>query len=193
MDKQELIASGVSQDSFLDEVCSMPGGECIRWCMQCGMCSASCPNVLAMDYSPRKIIALIRAEKRDEVLSSNSMWICASCYLCTVRCPKEVRPTALMHILESLAIRSGLVNRKTRTPVMYDSFIAMIKRSGRSCELELMTKYYLKTNPFAAIKMIPIGLKLLTRRRMPLRGEKIKGIKELRTIIDKAYALGGGK
>jgi heterodisulfide reductase subunit C/quinone-modifying oxidoreductase subunit QmoC len=76
---------------------------------------------------------------------------------------------------------------------MYDSFIAMIKRSGRSCELELMTKYYLKTNPFAAIKMIPIGLKLLTRRRMPLRGEKIKGIKELRIIIDKAYALGGGK
>ena len=51
----------VEEDGFLDEVCSVPGGECVNWCVQCGMCAASCPSVSWMDYSPRKMIALIRA------------------------------------------------------------------------------------------------------------------------------------
>lgn len=192
MNKQELMAR-VNEDGFLDEVCSMPGAECVRWCMQCGMCSASCPNVSRMDYSPRKIIALIRAEKRYEVLSSNSMWVCASCYLCTARCPKNVKPTDLMHTLECLAVRHGLANGKTKTPAMYRAFFDSIRSNGRVCEFSVMTKYYLKTNPLAAIKMIPMALKLLSHRRMPLRGEKIKGIEQLRTIIDRARALGGAE
>jgi heterodisulfide reductase subunit C len=197
MNKQELMVK-VNEDGFLDEICSLPGGECVRWCMQCGMCSASCPNISQMDYSPRKVIALIRAGKRYEVLNSNSMWICASCYLCTVRCPKDVKPTELMHILQCLAEQHGLVNGKTRTSVMHHAFIDMVKGNGRACELALMIKFYLRTNPFAMLKMAPLGLKLVLRGRMPLRGlllrgEKIKGTEELRTIIDKAHALGGVK
>lgn len=192
MNKQELMAR-VNEDGFLDEVCSMPGAECVRWCMQCGMCSASCPNVSRMEYSPRKIIALIRAGKRYEVLSSNSMWVCASCYLCTVRCPKDVKPTELMHTLECLALRHGLVNRKTSVPAMYRTFFDSIRNNGRVCEFNVMARYYLKTNPIAALKMLPLALKLLSHRRLHLRGEKIEGIEQLRAIIDKARALGGAE
>lgn len=192
MNKQELMVK-VNEDGFLDEVCSLPGGSCVRWCVQCGMCSASCPNVSQMEYSPRKIIALIRAGKKYEVLASNSMWVCASCYLCTVRCPKDVKPTELMHTLECLAVHYGLANRKTATPAMYQAFVDSIKRDGRVHEFGLMVRYYLKTNPFTAFKLLPVALKLLAHQRMPVRGEKIKGIEQVKAMMDKAHTLGGAQ
>jgi heterodisulfide reductase subunit C len=32
---------------------------------------------------------MIRAGKREAVLSSESVWMCTSCYNCIVRCPRE--------------------------------------------------------------------------------------------------------
>ncbi|HEX75714.1 MAG TPA: hypothetical protein G4O12_03930 [Dehalococcoidia bacterium] len=188
-----LKVEPAAPNPFLDEVCSTPGGECVRWCVQCGMCSASCPNVGKMDYSPRKIIALIRAGRRYDVLTSNSMWVCASCYLCTVRCPKDVKPTELMHALERLSFHHGLRHGATSTPAMYNAFVNSINNNGRVHELGVMSKFYLKTNPLAVLKMIPIGLKLLSRGRMPLKPRKIRGINQLKTIIEKANVLGGAQ
>ena len=176
---------------FMEEVCSIPGGEGVLWCAQCGMCSASCPNVAEMDYSPRKIIALIRAGKRQEVLSSNSMGVCLSCYLCTVRCPREVKITELMHALEGLAVRHNLSSSKTSTPTMHRLFVDTIKRNGRAHEFGLMFRYYLSTNPFAAIKMLPVALKLLIHGRMPIRARKIKGTEQIKAIIEESQVLGG--
>ena len=181
---------------FLDEVCSVPGGECIRWCAQCGMCSASCPNVAEMDYSPRKTIALIRAGRRYDVLTSNTMWVCASCYLCTARCPRDVKLTELMHALERLSAHGGLHYGKA-TPTLYKIFIANIESNGRICEVLMMLKFYFSTiftgkmNPLTAIKMLPVALKLLSHGRMPLKPEKIKGREQLKAMLERARALEG--
>jgi len=76
---------------------------------------------------------------------------------------------------------------------MYRTFFDSIRSNGRVCEFSVMMKYYVKTNPIAALKMIPVALKLLSHRRLHLRGEKIKEIEQLKTIIDKAHALGGAE
>ena len=137
-------------------------------------------------------------------MTSNSMWFCASCYLCTVRCPREVKPTELMHALECLAVRHGLSSERTSTPAMYRAFVDFVKSNGRIHELGFMSRFYLKTffsnlrtNPKAAVKtvslakMAPLGLALLRHGRLPLRARKIKETKQLHTIIEKAKALGG--
>ena len=197
----KILAKVVEADGanpFLDEVCSTPGGESIRWCAQCGMCSASCSNVERMDYSPRKTIALIRAGNSHDVLTSNSMWVCASCYLCTVRCPKDVKITELMHTLERLAIHHGLKGKRA-TPAMYEVFVNSIKSNGRVHELGMMLKFYMSTiltgkvNPFTTIKMLPLALKLFSHGRMVIRPKKIKGTKQIKDIVEKAKALGGVK
>ena len=193
-----LKVEPAAPNPFLDEVCSTPGGESIRWCAQCGLCSASCPNVAQMDYSPRKIIALSRAGRRYDVLTSNTMWICASCYLCTVRCPKNVKITEFMHALERLSNRHGLSLGRA-TPAMYRAFIDSIRSNGRVHELGMMMKFYLSTlstgkmNPLATIKMLPLALKLLLHGRMSIKPTKIKGSKQLKTIVEKAQALGGAR
>ena len=172
-------------NSFVDEVAATPGGENIRACIQCGVCTGSCPMASEMEYPPRKIIALIRAGMRDEVLSNNSMWFCLSCHLCGCRCPRGVKPTELAHALESLAIQQGFRIKGTRTPAMYRSFTNSIKGNGRVHELGMMLRYYLTTNPLAALKMLPVGLKLLLHRRMPLMPKKATGREELSAVIQR--------
>src|SRR4030042_399806 len=114
--------------SFVDEVAATPGGENIRSCIQCGVCTGSCPMAGEMEFPPRKMIALIRAGMRDEVLSSSSMWHCLSCYACTARCPRGVKPTEIAHALESLANQHGFKVGGTRTPSLYRSFVPSITR-----------------------------------------------------------------
>ncbi len=142
-----------------------------------------------MEYPPRRIIALIRAGMRDEVLSSDSMWHCLSCYMCTVRCPREVKPTELAHALEALATEHGFRVRGTYTPAMYRSFTGSIKDNGRVHEFGMMLNYYLRTNPLAAVKMLPLALSLLRHGRMPLAPSRIKARIELRKILKKSAEI----
>lgn len=188
-----MVKAPAAEVSFIDEVCSIPGGDAIRSCIQCGMCTGSCPTASRWDYPPRQAIAMVRAGLRNELLSSNSMWFCASCYICTVRCPRDIKPTDIMHALEILAIRDGLSTKRSRTPVMYKCFVDSAKGNGRVYELGMMLKFFLRTNPFAALKMAPVGLGLFLHKRLPLRPNRIKGRGELKAILDKAKALGGAK
>jgi len=178
--------------SFLDEVAATPGGSKIRYCIQCGVCSGACPMANEMEYPPRKIIAMIRAGMRDEVLSSNSMWHCLSCYMCYERCPRGVQPTELAHALESLATKYGYRAKGTTNPVMYRSFLSSIRAKGRVHEFGTMLRYYMVTNPIAAIKMLPIAVSLLLHKRMPLKPEgTAKGKAELDKITGKFREIRG--
>ena len=190
---------------LVEELCAIPGGEQILRCIQCGTCSASCPNANRMEYTPRKLIAMVRAGRHDEVLSSNTMWYCASCYLCTVRCPRDIKPTHLMHALESLAIRHGLATQRTDTPIMYRTFVDSMRSSGRIHELSFTLRFYrrefiyrLKTNPISALKllslirMLPLAIGLFLHGRMGLTASKTKGREQLNAILKRAEELGGG-
>ncbi len=176
--------------SFVAEVAATPGGENIRACIQCGVCTGSCPVAGEMEYPPRKIIALIRAGMRDEVLSSSSVWHCLSCYLCTVRCPRGVKPTELAHALESLASQHGFRVKETRTPAMYRSFVSSIKGNGRVHEFGMILRYYLP-HPLEALKMLPVGLQLFLHRRLSLIPHKVNAREDLAQIIQKFKEVRG--
>jgi heterodisulfide reductase subunit C len=177
--------------SFLDEVAATPGGSHIRSCIQCGVCTGACPMAGEMEYPPRKIIAMIRAGMREEVLSSSSMWHCLSCYMCYERCPRGVKPTEIAHALESLAIKYGYRTKGTTNPVMYHNFVDSVKANGRVFEFGTMFKYFMKTNPFAAIKMLPVAANLLFHGRMPLKPESTKGKEDLAKITGKFREVRG--
>ncbi len=185
--------------SFVEEVAATPGGEHILSCIQCGVCTGACPAAVETTLSPRKIIALVRAGARDEVLSSDSAWHCLSCYMCTVRCPRGVKPTELVHALESLANQHGFNIKGTRTPAMYRSFVSSIKDNGRVHEFGMMVrfywsiKFYLLSNPLATLKMPSLGLKLFLHRRMPLMPKKVRGKDDLSQIIQKFGEIRGSR
>jgi len=179
-------------DDFVQEISALPGGEKINLCIQCGTCSASCPNADKMDHTPRELIAMARAGMREEVLSSNSMWLCLSCYLCTVRCPRGIVPTYIMHALEHLAMHHHQTSPQTRTPVLYRIFSDTVHAFGMIPRLGCMMGYYLQTNPLRALPMTRAAVGLLTHGRMPISARKLKPepMKQLKAVLDKARALG---
>jgi len=82
-------------------------GQDLLACNQCGKCSAGCPVVAAMDLLPNQVIRLAQLGM-EEVLESNTIWICASCLTCVIRCPKGVDLPRLMEALRQTALRQGV-------------------------------------------------------------------------------------
>jgi heterodisulfide reductase subunit C len=152
-------------------------------CIQCGTCSASCPTAFAMEYTPRQIIAAIRAGRLEKVLRSNTPWLCASCYYCTVRCPAGIQFTDLMYHLKRMAVKRGL--HPSGSPAFYQAMVSTVDRHGRSAETELMIRYYLgRLNPIGLIKLAPFGIKMMLRGRFPLLPHRIKGRRDLERMLD---------
>jgi len=178
-----------TQRTFLDEVTTIPGGERLRTCIQCGTCGGSCPSGPAMNHTPREIFALIMAGEREKVLKSNTFWFCVSCYYCTIRCPQEIPITDIMYQLKRLAIQAGYYRASITN--FSETFVGQIETYGRSFELGLATAHYLRHHPVESVKMSPLMLGMITRGRMAFRPKRIRGIRQLRAILRKAKELGG--
>ncbi|MBE0479285.1 4Fe-4S dicluster domain-containing protein [Candidatus Aerophobetes bacterium] len=96
-----------TQSRFLDKVESL-SGENIYACYQCGKCSAGCPGISKMDLFPSEIIRLIQFGEEEEVLESKTPWICASCFTCTIRCPKGVDLSKVMEAVRQIILRKNI-------------------------------------------------------------------------------------
>jgi len=169
-------------EEFLEGVCALPHGERIKECIQCGTCSASCPSSAAMEYGPREIIASLRAGMLDRVLNSRTVWLCVSCYSCTVRCPAEIPFTDVMYELKRLEVDKGL-SKDASGAAMSQAFAETVDRHGRNVETELLRKYYLRTNPFKALAQVPLAMKLFFRGRLEIFPRKIKGLEGLHKML----------
>ncbi|MFC2036861.1 (Fe-S)-binding protein [Chloroflexota bacterium] len=97
-----------SEEELLAAVTALRGGERVVACYQCGTCSGSCPTAPAMDYNPRRILHMLRLGLGERVLRSQAIWLCTSCYSCTVRCPREIQITDTVLGLRRLAVDRGL-------------------------------------------------------------------------------------
>ena len=169
---------------FLEEVERMSGCREIETCIKCGTCSSSCPMSVYMDIPPRKIIAMVKHGFKDEVLKSFTIWLCPSCYTCQVRCPAQIKITDVMYALKRKAIEEKVYPSRFAIPVLDREMSRLIASNGRSSELWLLLRLYLKSRrPLAMLKMAPLGLKLMKTGRMSLRREKIKNKAQLRSII----------
>ena len=169
--------------NFGKEVAEAPGGENLYECIQCGACSGACPMSAYMDHTPREIIGMIRSGMKEDVLRSETVWLCASCYSCTVICPRQIKITDLMYSLRQRALKDNTYPKRIPLPVMARDFYKMVHRHGRTNEGRLMTNVYLHTNPFDLIRQTPLALKLWRHGRMHLRQESVEKPSELRDLM----------
>lgn len=182
--QEKVVLEETLDHHFMEEIKTGSHSESLDRCIQCGTCSSSCPCVEYMDYSPRKIIAMVKNGFRDEVLKSFTPWLCASCYTCQVRCPADIKITDVMYTIKRKAIAEDVYPSRFSIPVMDKEMHRILTSSGRSSELWLMLNLYLKTRkPFGLIKMAPLGLRMLKTGRMSLKKESIKNKKQLRKLL----------
>lgn len=174
---------------FLQQVANIPGGESLKKCIQCGSCTGSCPVSYAMDITPREVIALFRAYDIESILSSRTIWICASCYACTVRCPQGVQVTDILYALKRLALEQKIFPKRFPVSSLSKSFVFLANRYGRSYEPGLILAYFLKTNPFRLLGLIPLFLKLSFKGRVGFFPKKIRGKDTFSQILREAEIM----
>jgi heterodisulfide reductase subunit C len=176
---------------FREVLADMPSDPHLEACIQCGTCGGSCPSGPDMEHTPRTLFAMIAADMREAVLRSNTPWYCVSCYYCMERCPQGVRITDVMYALKRMAISEGYYRQSSasKAPGFSESFIDHVERYGRSFELGLITRYYLRHRPLDAAKMAPVGMGLLRRKRIDLTPHKIRQLDQLKAILAKAEEI----
>jgi heterodisulfide reductase subunit C len=175
--------------TFLEQASLVPGGERIARCIQCGTCTGSCPVSYVMDISPRMVIALFRAGEIEKILRSRTIWICASCYMCTTRCPQAIKITDILYALKRTAMERGLYPDRFPVYLLSKTFVENVNRFGRNNEVLLLTLYYLRRNPLGLLRLLPLGISMLRKGRASLFPSKIKGVRTIRQILGAAKAL----
>ena len=71
------------------------------------MCSAGCPIVFAMDLLPNQIIRLVQLGLQEDITKSKTIWLCASCLTCSVRCPRGLDLCKVMEALRLISLRKN--------------------------------------------------------------------------------------
>jgi len=80
-------------------------------------------------YNPRRIIRMAILGMKKEILSSDFIWLCSSCYTCFERCPQNVKIPELMNAIKNIAVREGYL------PSSMKSQLDLLASFGRLLEV----------------------------------------------------------
>ena len=165
-------------------------GKLVRRCIQCGTCTASCPAASAMDLSPRLMWRMVQLGLEEEVLASKTMWLCSLCYQCQVRCPRGIPLTETITRLKEMALARGVAGSAVSAG-FYRAFTSVIRRYGRTREVEFMARFFLTSNPFGAFNFAGMGLALFSRGKIHLELPSLVGEGRLDKLFERVAELEG--
>lgn len=172
------------------------GGDKLSLCMQCGVCSGSCPIGVQMDHGPRKLFMMIRAGMKEEVMTSNTPANCTSCYRCVVRCPRSVPVTYILQDLLAKQAELGYAaNAGAKENVNFSkSFWWSAKSFGRTDERLVTALYYfsfgLKEGWRRGLDNMKIAIGFIRKGRMHIGlPHMIRDRKGLKAILAKAREI----
>ncbi len=123
----------IDKDRFVELVAELSGENFFK-CYQCGRCTAGCPLAEYMDAPPSKILRMLQYRDED-ITKVESPWVCASCIVCSVRCPRGVDIAAIMEALRQVKQRYMPDEIKYSPKVSHDmpqiAMVASFRKYGR--------------------------------------------------------------
>ena len=186
-----VAAPGISFEQEVQNLVQSHGASPLSRCIQCATCSAVCPAVWFMDRTPRELIALIRADMKQEVLDSTAYWTCASCFACTEACPEEIDPAHLMYALKRYSLWKDSFDKDLVGPDFSRRFARMIVRTGKSYEPGYAPAFLFEHGVAGVVQEAQMALKLLAKGRLPLIPSKLDRLDSFRRMIGRVIPVEG--
>lgn len=154
------ISLGRARDPAFTKEVEERSGQNISICYQCGNCTAGCPAGFAYDRQVNQIMRGLQLGLKKQVLSSNSIWFCLGCSMCTLRCPNEIDVAQIMETLRHMAREEGIVT-EPQVEKFWFSFIDTVRACGRTYEIGTMALYMLRSLRLGTdLDLAPSALKL---------------------------------
>ena len=152
------------------------GGKTVNLCFQCGTCTGSCPSGRQTAFRVRKVVRRAQLGFEEDVLPSDDLWLCTTCFTCYERCPRGVEIVDIIMALRNMAVRKGYMAEQHR------KVAELISKTGHMVSLRdedkaLRKKLGLKETPPTVLSD-------------PKMLEQVKRITEL-CGFDKLVASGG--
>lgn len=160
-------------------------------CYQCGKCTAGCPVAAVMDVTPNQLVRALQLGHSEKAMRSDAIWECVSCQTCSTRCPKSVDCAGIMDALRELSLRRGIASSAQKRVIAFQrAFLENIRRNGRLDEIELIAEFKLRALPHERslrflFKDAGLAPQLQKRRKLHLRGEKVKDRAVVRRIFER--------
>ncbi len=165
----------------LDQEIEHRSGQKARLCYQCGKCTTGCLFNFAMDILPHQAMKLVQYGQRERLFASRTIWICASCETCSVRCPNEIEVATVIDTLREMALEEGARPADRTIPLFHQCFLGNIAATGRISEPILMGSY--KTFSGDLFSDLGLAANMLAKGKIKLVPSVIKGRKEVRKIF----------
>jgi heterodisulfide reductase subunit C len=135
----DLTSMSESQTAIKNEInqrLSKLLDESSDYCYQCAKCTSGCEAHKLLELEPHKIIALLKRGLIDEMINSEVIWTCMSCFKCRERCPQKVAPVDVLFSLKNLAVASG-----KQIPGNYTAILQSVLSTGLLQEVkDVITK-----------------------------------------------------
>jgi heterodisulfide reductase subunit C len=166
-------------------------GERVTACFQCEKCSNGCPVTFAMDIMPHLAMRLLALGQVDEVLRSDTIWVCATCETCATRCPNDIEIAHVMDALRQMCRREGVTPSQKAVPVFHETFLSSIRRYGRVHEPTMAAAFALRNGGIGGLlKQAGTGLAMFTRGKISIIPERLRGRKQVGEIFERTLGKG---
>lgn len=169
--------------SFVDKVIEKSGQD-IRQCYQCAKCSGGCPGTFAMDFLPNQIIRMLLLGMKEQVLKSQTIWVCVGCNTCSTRCIRNIDVSRVMDVLRQEAVDGGYVEDLNSVVIFNDVFLNTVRNYGRLYEAGLLMFNNLRTGNL--MKDARFGLPMFLKGKVKLFPHRIQGRQEIKRIFEKS-------
>ena len=147
------------------EIASLPGGEFIHRCWQCGSCTNACTvHAVNADFNPRYWIYLIRMGYESELVRDKDIiWQCVSCNKCTYACPRDVVPEGVMKATAHWMELKGHTDKSMSTH-FDEEFSQQVIETGKIEEGRIIRGFFKRTGqPLIQDWLVEMGKRLLSK------------------------------
>jgi heterodisulfide reductase subunit C2 len=104
--EQDVITRKNIDPDFKQEIMDA-GAESVALCFQCGTCTGACPSGRRTPYRIRQVVRKSVMGLKDEVISDDTIWMCATCYECQERCPRGIKIVDVVKTVRNFAAQAG--------------------------------------------------------------------------------------
>ena len=173
----------VPSSTFCADIQTASGQE-INLCYQCKKCAAGCPMSFVMRPMNSDIVKLTQLGQREAVFNSNALWTCVDCKTCGARCPNGIDISRIMDALRQQTIEKQLAVSDNKTPAFHQAFMTSVSQLGRIFEAGVIGLYKFKSATYT--QDLALGVKFLLKQKLRLLPERVKNMRQIQQIFQKA-------
>jgi heterodisulfide reductase subunit C len=173
------------KEGIISEIKAHTGVNANR-CYQCGKCSAGCAVNEEMDFPPSVVMRMLQTGEEEcynELLHSQTIWLCVSCQNCVTRCPMAIDIPRLMDYLREKALQKKTINKNAKNIVSFHkSFLDSIKYTGRLYEIGLVGGY--KMRSLNLLQDLTVAPAMFLKGKLPILPEMVEDKKQMKNIFN---------